>query len=194
MLLELQGLFRTCGLELWLHYGTLLGAVRAGDFISHDKDIDVGLTSPDPERFKWAMREVEVAGFEIVHWTNRRDLVRVVKQGVLVDVCVFARRRGLLRGYFTCSTHVVRSKYLSSLDAREIRGSVFSVPQDSPRLLEDLYGPDWRIPKVGVPGESRAWFRKTSLIRTDWFSRMVTRVSSALYKHSILLIKRGNAG
>lgn len=187
MLLELQALFRGAGLELWLHYGTLLGAVRGGDFITHDKDIDVGLTAPNPERWSAAIREVEAAGFQIVHWTNRKDLVRVRKHGVLVDVCVFVRRRGFLRGYYTCSTHVVRSKYLSSLETCKIGGSDFSVPRNSSGLLADLYGHEWRIPKVGVPGVSRAWFRDTVFIRPDWMSRMMITLISRIYKRIVAL-------
>jgi len=182
VLLQLQRTFRNHGLEPWLHYGALLGAVRSGDFIPHDKDIDLGLTSPDPEKWRAAVRDIQAEGFEIVYWTNRKDLVRFRKMGVLVDVCVFVRRRGLLRGYLTCSTHVIRYKYLRSMETQDLRGSKFSVPNNAHELLSHIYGDDWRVPKIGVPGVSRAWFRNTILIRPDWVSKIASRFFDSVYR------------
>lgn len=183
-LLELRLLFRKHGLEPWLHYGALLGAVRSGDFIPHDKDIDIGLTNPDPERWRAAVDEIVTSGFKIVSQTNRQDLVRFRKTQVLFDVCVFVRRKGFLRGYLTCSTHVIRYKYLRFLETRELRGSKFSVPNNAEKLLRELYGDDWKVPRIGVPGVSKSWFRDTVLIRPRWVSESAERVVDFLYRYT----------
>ena len=50
LLHEFDALCRAHGLDYWLAFGTLLGAVRHGGFIPWDDDIDVGMMRDDAEK------------------------------------------------------------------------------------------------------------------------------------------------
>ena len=47
VLAKVGDVFSELGITWWLEYGTLLGAVREHDFITHDVDIDIGLWHQD---------------------------------------------------------------------------------------------------------------------------------------------------
>lgn len=52
ILLYFDGLCRKWGLKYYLAYGTLIGAVRHGDFIPWDDDLDVWMPRKDFDRFR----------------------------------------------------------------------------------------------------------------------------------------------
>lgn len=47
ILQKIQTLASSLGKDVWLEFGTLLGAYRDSDFISHDYDIDIGMNADD---------------------------------------------------------------------------------------------------------------------------------------------------
>ena len=51
ILMQLQDFFQTYGIQYWLDYGSLLGAVRHGGFIPWDDDIDITMNRENYMRF-----------------------------------------------------------------------------------------------------------------------------------------------
>ena len=62
-----QSILRKHGVDPFLHYGTLLGAVREKDFIPHDDDVDFGIFGRDRKAFTAAFPDLVEAGFSIVY-------------------------------------------------------------------------------------------------------------------------------
>lgn len=52
LLLDVKAVLDTHGVDFWLNDGTLLGAVRDGDFIPWEKDIDLGAWVDTPDETK----------------------------------------------------------------------------------------------------------------------------------------------
>jgi phosphorylcholine metabolism protein LicD len=66
ILLAIRDLFAKHKIEWWMDYGTLLGAVREGRMIPHDKDGDIGVYQDDWEKILELMPELEKLGYNVV--------------------------------------------------------------------------------------------------------------------------------
>ncbi len=49
-LLDVKKVFDEAGITYFLIFGTLLGMMREGDFISHDSHVDIGILGKDIDR------------------------------------------------------------------------------------------------------------------------------------------------
>ncbi|MDO8420529.1 MAG: tetratricopeptide repeat protein [Parvibaculum sp.] len=136
------------GIEVFLTAGTLLGAIRNGDFIGFDKDVDLGVSSRVP------MADVAAAlstdsdfsgnwrpgGDGVLYcwiWRNRVaiDFFRFYQEGDQVWY-------GLYR-----NGHRVKwmHKPFALIDFDWL-GMKTRIPEDSEFFLEEVYGPDWPVP------------------------------------------------
>lgn len=61
---KVKAVFDEQGIEFWLNYGTLLGAVRNGKFIDWDTDIDLATWCYNPKIVKKASKKLYDEGFE----------------------------------------------------------------------------------------------------------------------------------
>ena len=64
-LCDVRKVLEACGIQFVLIFGTLLGAVREGDFISYDTDVDLACFSPDHQKLLKAVRMLRDLGFYI---------------------------------------------------------------------------------------------------------------------------------
>ena len=131
--------------------GTLLGAVREGNFISYDTDIDVGIWAAD---FDKAMIDALVAaGFSFDGMRGTPDDGLVIKlsyHGLQFDVYGFQRGE-------TFSISIPHRNFRLRAHLRPFTlapimflGRQFLAPDPPEQYLEDGYGPNWRRP-------TRAW-------------------------------------
>lgn len=180
-LVRITRIFQSEGITLWLHYGTLLGAIRDSKFIPHDKDIDLGASSVDPMRVEAAVGVALSSGFYERDRTNANDLIRLGFGEIDVDLCFFRRRRGVLRAYFTCSSHVIKARHLKGLERATISGREFWVPTRPHELLVDLYGENWGTPDEAKRGGSSSWLARSRLVRPNWWKRPAKRLVDRLF-------------
>ncbi|MBS4752642.1 methyltransferase domain-containing protein [Nocardioides sp. zg-ZUI104] len=168
---------RRAGLEPFVAYGTLLGAVRDGDFIGHDSDADLGYVS----RFEYPVdvtaesfrvqRDLEAMGYRVQRYSGLGLKVMVEEgDGTSRGLDVFG---GFLRDgqlYLMGEVgHPFQREWIFPLGTAELAGRSVPVPAEPERLLEVMYGPGWRKPdpafKFGTPTSVRrrldGWFRGT---------------------------------
>jgi len=80
VLKHLKRTFEKHNIEYWLDYGTLLGAVREGKFISWDKDIDISVWYKDAAKISYARKFFNESNIEFeIYWTGSHYGVRDAK-------------------------------------------------------------------------------------------------------------------
>jgi hypothetical protein len=179
------------GVEPFLGYGTLLGAVREGAVLGHDSDADVCYVSEfaDPvdvarESFR-LQRELERLGFETSRHSGAAFKVHVTEgDGVTRGLDVFGGFFSGARLYLVGEIGVEFERaWITPLTTCLLEGVEMPVPARPERLLEVTYGPGWRVPdpafQFGTPERTiRAfndWFRGLSPHGRFWQRRYARR-------------------
>lgn len=148
LLLKVQRCAKEHGLDLYLAYGTLLGAVRDKDFIKGDKDLDTYIK--DEEAFFMLLPVLREEGVHLIRYINSvefsfRDMDH---PGVYLDVFVMRKSISLWGAYCYALGDgcYVPKKFLNKDDEIVFLGHAFKVPQDPVRLLKFWYGSTWNTP------------------------------------------------
>ncbi|HET8929840.1 MAG TPA: LicD family protein [Acidimicrobiales bacterium] len=159
------------GAGIWhtLIFGSLLGAVRDGDIITWDHDIDLLVRADDLPTIAEAAPKLAEAGIELVRgslagarlalnpgqvpafWPGYLWLV--VDGACIGEVyapTLFAD--GVLRLYDPANEvsfwpqSSFPTYFVESLSTATVRGVPYPVPRDAERLLHGFYGADWNVP------------------------------------------------
>lgn len=174
------------GVDYFADFGTLLGFVREGSFLSHDYDIDLGVLAAPANR--GAVRKaIEGAGYQLWRqWILDEKAVEesyrcVDQHGKLLikfDINYYESDRDSMRTWlFYKDPHedyppgersVVEMRYsrvsgISRVLLPRIGNISVPIPNEAERLLEEKYGTGWRSPdKRWVYWESPAAHRMPS--------------------------------
>jgi hypothetical protein len=171
----MRDLTEKCGLDTYLMYGCLLGAVRDGHMIGHDSDADVAFLSKYTHPFDIirettaATRTMRSLGWRVVRMSGANFKVWVpLPDGRRCGIDVFGSFHigdsfyvtGSLRGRLDRSALLPFGTV--TLEGREI-----TAPARPEEVLEFTYGPRWRVPDPAFhfdhdPDDVRrmsAWFR-----------------------------------
>ncbi len=160
MLLEnmvmLRDVFARRGLQCFLHYGTLLGAIREKGFIPHDDDADLGMFWSDFDQVVNTLPELMEKGFEFNSQRNGR-MLQFVRNGEQVDIFFAVKVRRLAGHVWAIDERAtVAGQFLDRLGEIDFLGQRFLIPSNPEKLMLNLYGKTWRIPLKDIPS------------RTDW--------------------------
>lgn len=175
---------RECGLELWIAFGTLLGAARSGSAIGHDSDVDLLYLSEQR-----TPAGINLEAYRIKRALDRAGMRTVVKSGSFVTV-LFPGPDGIPLGVdiYACfyvgdllhETATVRAPIprhaVLPLGTLEFEGLPMPAPAEPEVLLAASYGPGWRVPDPSfrhTPGPEitdrfDAWFGSTMTHRRAW--------------------------
>lgn len=176
------------GVRPFLAYGTLLGAVRDGDFIGHDSDADLGYVSDfdhpaDAIRESMALqRLLQRRGYETRRYSGLGFQVMVEEgDGVRRGLDVFGgfMREGTLYLMGEVAAEF-RPEWLYPLSEVSLAGETFPAPAEPEHLLAAMYGPSWRVPDPafqfttsrGTKRRLDGWFRG---IRTGFDERWLDK-------------------
>ncbi|MEO7351812.1 MAG: hypothetical protein ABIR34_13555 [Marmoricola sp.] len=150
----LDDLVEKCGLDAYLSYGGLLGAVRTGKMIGHDSDVDLAWLSAETHPFdiiresRRAEKQMRDLGWRVVRMSAANFKVWApLPNGKRAGVDVF--------GSFHIGEHFHLTGSLRGKLAREqilpfgqieLEGVEFPAPRDLDGFLTYTYGPGWRVP------------------------------------------------
>lgn len=168
------GALREAGVEPFVAYGTLLGAVREGAVLGHDSDADVGYvsdhTSPvDVVRESFRLqRAVTLLGFEVVRYSGAAFKVMVPEaDGIVRGLDVFGGYLDEGRLYLMGEVGVdFEREWVFPLTTATLEGVEVPVPARPEKLLEAMYGQGWRVPDPMFRFETS---RRTNRALNDWF-------------------------
>ncbi len=173
----LEDLTGACGLDAYLMYGCLLGAVRDGHMIGHDSDADVAYLSRHHHPFDVirectaATRRMRSRGWQVVRMSGANFKVWVpLPDGRRCGIDVFGSFHVGDRFHVTGSlTGRLDRSALVPFGTVTLEGREIVAPARPEEVLAFTYGPGWRVPDPAFhfdhdPVDVRrmdAWFRST---------------------------------
>ena len=144
------------GFEPMILFGTLLGSVREGSFIEHDKDIDLGLVEeigpnslnqpgkrPVFERvFPSIVKNLWDKDIRLV-----RDRRRIKSFWYLTDyIDIYLFGQSPTPGRFKCGKYGLEKQEVGNFSVQQICGHFFRAPELTVEYLSARYGPGWAEP------------------------------------------------
>jgi SAM-dependent methyltransferase len=152
-----QVLSEVHGYDLFLIFGSLLGAVREGGVIGHDLDFDSAYVSKHTDGREAAkeLRDIALLLIERGYDVDLKETVLHVHpigdQTSRIDVFhLYFDAAGQLAVPWGVAgnTEVMLSDWQGTKEIDFLGGRVL-VPGNDTQVVEHLYGPDWRIPQPG---------------------------------------------
>ncbi len=175
----LEDLEKKAGVPAFICYGTLLGAIRNGELIGHDNDVDVAYLSRHPHPVDVVREAYRVeralvdAGWLVRRGSGVRINVRLHlsdRSTRFIDVFTANWVEGVL--YIPSDTgfelpeDVILPLRPTTLHGRELPG-----PADPERLLAATYGEGWRTPDPSFKYETPRWLARRF---GGWFGGLKT--------------------
>ena len=171
----LSDLKEYAGVEAYLNYGALLGAVRNGKMIGHDSDTDLcylsAYTVPvDIIRESYRVeRAMKARGWNLLRMSGGDiKLLLRLSDGRDCHIDVFGAFHINGRFYqFGNRSGILARESIVPLTTMELEGYEFPVPRDPEAMMVFLYGPNWRTPdpsfRYADPADGvrrlNGWFR-----------------------------------
>jgi tetratricopeptide (TPR) repeat protein len=151
VLLKLCSLLETAGFRPFPVAGTLLGLVRSGGLLPHDRDVDIGLMrgengGKDPVEFIRAH-----PALLLPHSARPGDrYVGLAVDGIAADIFVFDQASaGIVCGFSRLPGDIQWRHTPFRLRKERLGGYRFHIPDPAETYLAECYGPDWRVPDPG---------------------------------------------
>jgi lipopolysaccharide cholinephosphotransferase len=148
-LLEISNIYDKYNLKYFLLHGTLLGAIRDGNIIDNDTDIDLGHLK------NWWSNGILVAkvtkdlynkGFKIKRIWNGGERIAICKNNIRISNEYYKRKGKVFFNYGDNGYREFSETFFKKLDRIDFLGRIFNAPHNPKKFLKLLYGKDWKIP------------------------------------------------
>jgi len=160
LLHDVHSVLTELNLTHFLIDGTLLGAVREGDFIGHDLDIDFGVYAEEwtPDTVKAVEEAMQKRGIRIGHkFGDFETCYEIALQRELKCDLFFYRKDGEHRIFHAFKnggknlaedtiTYEYRAELIENLKPMIFQNEYYPAPADPIAVLVSKYGPEWRVP------------------------------------------------
>lgn len=163
---DVKKVFEGLGIKYCLLFGTLLGAVRAGDFIPHDTDTDIGVFIQDRDKIVRAIRMLNELGFRLIRTKFPDDLATIMRNDEYIDLGIFRTEHNIFnKKYYVYQDHRIYRYHFTRLQYIPFLGEKYPVPYSYKVFLNKTYGKKWHIPVAGKPAAPYTFFDKIRNIR-----------------------------
>ena len=159
MLVTIKRVAEEHGIIILPMFGTLLGAIREHNFIQKDTDIDVVIYAKDKDKM-FALRP-ELEKYDIHLACYVLPWIFTFKyRGITCDFYpLYESAWPWTKWYNLLLEKYINKNFFAKTENYELFGETFQVPANPERLLEYLYGRNWRIPQSKKsPIESKLFF------------------------------------
>ena len=154
-LLTVKNVFDKHGIKFCLLFGTLLGAIRDSNFISHDTDTDICILDHDLTPLSHALSELLSQDFEIIRCKHPGDLITIMRKDEYIDIGVLSPGTDeSKRNYLSYQNNRIYDLAFNNLTYYDFLGTKFLVPTNYTQHLINWYGSSWRRPLKNSPARS----------------------------------------
>lgn len=145
VLFKTQDVFSQIGVDIYLAYGTLLGAVRDQAIIPGDLDVDVYIK--DEWKMFQHLQYIDDAGLKLIRAFNYTYSFRLNNNpNCFIDVYIMKHTASIWGLYcYRFEMLMVPQKYLQDGEI-DFMGRTFKCPKNPERILKFWYGDTWNVP------------------------------------------------
>jgi tetratricopeptide (TPR) repeat protein len=190
---DLNKLLKTNQIEMFLVSGTLLGCIREGKLLGHDKDVDVGVWSDVANDV--LLNIIKASGCFYVQASRAKEIIRIKHvNGTAIDVFYHYKEQST---YWHGGVKVKWHNSPFTLKPHYFLGDEYLIPENYDQYLTENYG-SWRQPVIDF--DSAFDTPNAEVINTDEMCihayRMLAKnlytQQSGRYKRYLIKNGRGN--
>jgi hypothetical protein len=170
VLSSVKPIFDKHDLPVFLLYGTCLGAVRSGEFIPYDSDIDMGIYEEDVPKLVKMLPDLKAVGANLWFICPHNGSIKLVKNKIELCFAIIKKTKNpisRLLGYKWQTLFApFKEDFFSKkkIESTSFIGYEFRVPSPKVTYIETLYGLDWKVPQEHRHAEFRPFLSRLSNI------------------------------